>query len=297
MIKDYVYDFSAKNPPVKKVEKGELVKFKTLDCFSNQVRSEEQLVTSLDFSRVNPATGPVYVEGAKEGDVLVVDLVDIRIEDRGFIATLPGTGPLTKETELRTKEVPVEDGHIVFNDVRLPIDPMVGVIGVAPKTDEVACGFVADHGGNIDCNLIVKGARLFFPVNVDGALFQLGDLHARMGNGEIAGSGVEIPGEVDVRLDIIKDFSLDRPLLETEDMWYAMGSHHEFEKALHDASKQMQDLISRAYGWDETDAYLYMSAVGSFEINQGCKPSDLPTSVRMGVPKVKEKPELIPYKE
>ncbi len=148
----------------------------------------------------------------------------------------------------------------------------------------------------MDCNKIVKGSRLYFPVNVEGALFQLGDLHARMGDGEIAGSGVEIPGEVQVKLDIIKDFKLDWPILETEDMWYAIGSDEEFEKALHYASKQIQDLICKNYGWDKTDAYLYMSAVGSFEICQGCKPSDLPVVVRFGIPKIESKPELIDYK-
>ena len=291
MIKDYVYNFSAKNEPVKKVKKGETVTFKTLDCFSNQVCSQDQLVTSLDFNRVNPATGPVFVEEAKVGDVLVVDLIDIEIEDKGFIATLPDTGPLYEE--LRTKEIPIEDGHIVFNDVRLPIDPMVGVIGVAPKSGEVPCGFPGAHGGNMDCNKIVKGSRLFFPVNVDGALFQLGDLHAKMGDGEIAGSGVEIPGTVKVKLDIIKDFHIEWPVLETKDMWYAIGSHEEFTKALHFASKQIQDLIVKTYGWDKTDAYLYMSAAGSFEICQGCKPSDLPVAVRFGIPKIEEKGKLI----
>ena len=243
MIKDYVYNFSAKNEPVKKVEKGEEIVFKTLDCFSNQVRSENQLVTSLDFNRVNPATGPVFVEDSKPGDVLVVDLLDIAVEERGFIAALPGTGPLFEEGGLRTKEIQIEDGHIVFNDVKLPINPMVGVIGVAPKSGEVACGFPGAHGGNMDCNKIVKGSRLYFPVNVEGALFQLGDLHARMGDGEIAGSGVEIPGVVKVKLDVIKDFKLDWPVLETEDMWYAIGSDEEFEKALHYSSKQIQDLV------------------------------------------------------
>ena len=293
MIKDYVYNFSAKNEPVKRVKKGEEIVFKTLDCFSNQVTSEDQLVTSLDFTRVNPATGPVFVEEAKVGDVLVVDLLDIQVEDMGFIATLPGTGPLFEEGGLRTKKIPIEDDHIVFNDVKLPINPMVGVIGVAPKEGEVPCGYPGAHGGNMDCNKIVKGSRLYFPVNVDGALFQLGDLHALMGDGEIAGSGVEIPGVVTVKLDVIKDLKLQWPVLQTEDMWYAIGSDEEFEKALHYASKQIQDLICKAYGWDKTDAYLYMSAAGSFEICQGCKPSDLPVAVRFGVPKIKEKPELI----
>ncbi len=108
MITEYVYNFSAENKAVKNVKKGEIVYFKTLDCFSNQVRSEDQLVTSLDFDRVNPATGPVFVEGASVGDVLVVDLLDIQVEDRGFIATLPGTGPLSDESELRTKQIPID---------------------------------------------------------------------------------------------------------------------------------------------------------------------------------------------
>lgn len=296
MITKYVYNFSADNKPVKTVKQGETVRFKTLDCFSNQVISEDQLVTTLDFSRVNPATGPVFIEGASDGDVLVVDLIDIQVADKGYIATLPNTGPLYEEGGLRTKEIPIEDGHIVFNDVRLPIEPMVGVIGVAPKFESVVCGFPGAHGGNMDCNKIVKGSRLYFPVNVEGALIQLGDLHARMGDGEISGSGIEIPGEVEVKLNVIKDLKLDWPVLETEDMWYSIGSDHEFEKALHFASKQIQDLICKQYGWDKTDAYLYMSAVGSFEICQGCKPSDLPVAVRFGVPKIDSKPELIDYK-
>lgn len=297
MIKDYVYSFSGKHEPVESVKKGEEVIFKSLDCFSNQVRSEDQLVTSLDFDRVNPATGPVYVEDAKPGDILVVDLLDIEVEDKGFIATLPETGPLSEQSELRTKEIPIEDGHIVFNDVKLPINPMVGVIGVAPETGELTCGFPASHGGNMDCNKIVKGSRLYFRVNVDGALFQLGDLHALMGDGEIAGSGVEIPGKVTVKFDLIKEpkVDLEWPVLETDDMWYAIGSDQDMVKALHYASKQVQDLVTTAYGWDNTDAYLYMSAAGSFEICQGCKPSDLPVAVRFGVPKLEEKPGLINY--
>lgn len=296
MITQYVYSFSAKNKPVKTVKTGEKVRFKTLDCFSNQVESEEQLVTSLDFNRVNPATGPVFVEGAQQGDVLVVDILEVKIADKGYIATLPETGPLSGQSELRTKEIPIEDGHIVFNDIRLPVDPMVGVIGVAPESEEIACGFPGAHGGNMDCSKIVRGSRLYFPVNTEGALFQLGDLHAKMGDGEIAGSGVEIPGEVEVKLDIIKDFKLDWPVLETQDMWYAIGSDHEFTKALHYASKQIQDLICRSYNWDQTDAYLYMSAAGNFEICQGCKPSDLPVAIRFGVPKVEEKQGLVENK-
>lgn len=293
MIKDYVYNFSAKNKAVKRVKKGEELTFKTLDCFSNQFKSEDQLVTSLDFNRVNPATGPVYVEGAEKGDVLIVDILDISVDDKGFMSTLPATGPLTEQSELRTKMIPIENNHIIFNDVKLPINPMVGVIGVAPESGEITCGFPGAHGGNMDCSKAVKGTRFYFPVNVDGALLQVGDLHALMGDGEIGGSGVEVAGEVKVKLDIIKDFKIEWPILETDDMWYAIGSDHDFTKALHYAAKQIQDLIVNAYDWDGTDAYLYMSAAGSFEICQACKPSDLPVAVRFGIPKIDSKANII----
>ena len=294
MIEKYVYHFSPDNEPVKKVERGETVVFKTLDCFSNQIKSEEQLITAIDFDRVNPATGPVYVEGAEVGDVLVVDIEDIKVAKAGIASTLPDTGPLFHKVEgLRTKILPIKDGKVIFNDIEFPANPMVGVIGVAPKEGKVPCGFPGSHGGNMDCNKIVKGSRVYFPVRTPGALFQLGDLHASMGDGEICGTGIEIAGEVTVKLDVAKDIALEWPVLETPDMWYVIASDDKFETALKYACEQMQLLINKAYDWDMTDVYLYMSVNGSFEICQGCKPSGFPTVVRFGVPKIETKPELI----
>ncbi len=268
------------------MKKGSTVRFKTLDCFSNQITSQEQLITTIDFNRVNPATGPVYVEDAKEGDVLVVDILKIDVADVGIASTLPETGPLIDKVDgLRTKILPVKAGNIIFNDIEFPANPMIGVLGVAPKEGDIPCGFPGAHGGNMDCNKIVENSRVYFPVSIPGALFQLGDLHASMGDGEICGTGVEIGGEVEVKLDLVKDFNLKWPVLETEDMWYVIASDDNIEKALKHASEQMQILINKAYEWDMTDAYLYMSVRGSFEICQGCKPSSLPAVVRFGIPK------------
>lgn len=296
MIEKYVYHFSPDNEPVERVEKGEVITLKTLDCFSNQVTSEDQLVTSIDFNRVNPATGPVFVDGAEAGDVLVVDIKDIKVEDQGIASTLPEIGPLSDKVEPRTKIIPIKDQKVIFNDVEFLAKPMIGVIGVAPKEGEIPCGYPGAHGGNMDCNKITAGNRVYFPVRVPGALFQLGDLHASMGDGEICGTGIEIAGEVTVKLDLAKDFALDWPVLETDDTWYVIASDDKFETALKYACEQMQLLINKAYNWDMTDAYLYMSVKGSFEICQGCKPSDLPVVVRFGVPKVDGKPGLIPFK-
>lgn len=294
MIEKYVYHFTKENEPAKRIERGTEVIFKTLDCFSNQIKSDEQLITSIDFDRVNPATGPVYVEGAEEGDVLVADILEVKIEDVGVASTMYDTGPLyNKGDELRTKVIPVKDGHIIFNDMEFPANPMVGVIGVAPKEGKITNGFPGAHGGNMDCKKIGANSKVYFPVSVPGALFQLGDLHASMGDGEICGTGVEISGTVKVKLDLVKAFDLKWPVLETEDMWYVIASDDDIELALKYATEQMQALITKAYNWDKTDAYIYMSIRGDFEICQACKPSTFPAVVRFGIPKENGKPRLI----
>lgn len=290
MIEKYVYSFSAANEATDRVKLGEEVIFRTLDCFSNQIKHAEDLVTNIDYDHVNPATGPVYVEGVAAGDVLVVDILKVEVDAQGVITTLPHTGPLYEYQETRTKVVPINNGIATFNDLQFPINPMIGVIGVAPAEGSRPCGFPGAHGGNMDNHLIVEGTRLFFPVQVEGALFQLGDLHATMGDGEICGTGIEIPGHVTVKLGVIKGTSLNWPVLETQDRWYAIASAMEYTEALTNACRAMQQLITGAYGWDDTDAYLYMSVQGDAEICQGCKPCDVDIIIRFGVPKIEGKP-------
>lgn len=290
LVEKYVYSFTAKNEPAIKVNKGETVTLKTLDCFTNQITSEDQLITSVDWTQVNPATGPVYINGAEPGDLLVVDILDIEVADQGVTCSLPGVGPLHDKVDPRTRVIPIKDGVATFNDLEFPITPMIGVIGVAPKEGEVPCGHPGAHGGNLDNNLIMSGARLYFPVHHDGALFQCGDLHATMGDGEIIGTGIEIAGTVKVKFDLIKQVPKERPILETDEKWYTIATAMDYDTAMKLASEDMQQLLVDAYGWDATDAGLYMSIQGDIEICQACKPSDLELVVRFGVPKRDGKP-------
>ena len=126
------------------------------------------------------------------------------------------------------------------------------------------------------------------------ALFQLGDLHASMGDGEIGGSGVEIAGSVIVRLGLVKGFSLDWPLVESCGMIHAIASGPEFVEVQRQAARQMQRLISAAWGWDDTDAALYLAARGDSAICQSCKPSDFDIVLRVGAPVEPTMPRLIP---
>jgi len=285
MFSNCIYAFSPDNKPESTGKPGDTLVFKTMDCFSNTIKTAADLVTSCDYSKMNPAAGPAYIEGAEVGDVLVVDILDIVVASQGVVTTLPGCGPLADTVETRTKVVPIVNGMAQFNDVEFPINPMIGVIGTAPAKEAVVCGHPGSHGGNMDCKLITKGARLFFPVRTAGALLAMGDIHAVMGDSELCGTGVEIPGEITVKVDLIKNTLLEWPVLETADKWYTIACSHDYPEAARFASLELQRLISKAYGWDLTDCYLYLSLQGDMEICQACKPCSVELILRMGVPK------------
>lgn len=295
VIESQVYKFSKDNPPCYTAQPGEILLFKTLDCFSNKITSEQVTMADLDYGYdiANPAAGPVYIEGAQPGDVLVVDILDLQVTEEGTIATDDHCGPLFEGTPYRTKKVKIEDGFALFNQIKFPIKPMIGVIGTAPSGDDVIDGYVGAHGGNMDNKLIGKGARLYFPVRVEGALLQMGDVHAAMGDAELCGTGIEIPAEITVKTQLIKGFELHWPVLETADKWYVNASAQEFNEALMAGCKETQRLLMNATGWDATDAYMYMSVQADAELNQACKPCEVQLSLRIGVPKLGEFPPLV----
>jgi len=289
-LTNYYYKFSATNPPQQQANSGDKLRFITQDCFTGLINTSEDLTTDFNYDRANPASGPAFITGAEPGDILLVEILDIRVSNQGVVTTLPGCGPLAEWQEIRTKPLVIEDGLVQFNDLQFPISPMIGVIGVAPADEHVACGFPGAHGGNMDCKLIRKGAKVYLPVQVAGALLSIGDLHAVMGDGELCGTGLEICGEVDVKVSVIKQQPLSWPVLETADKWYAIACAAEYPDALKSASRQLQQLIVQGYGWDETDTYLYMSLQSDVEICQACKPCAIDLIVRVGVPKRSEKP-------
>ena len=265
------------------VKQGEIIEFVTKDCFNNQITSEEYVLDKLDWDHINPATGPVYVEGAQAGDVLKVEILDIEMEEMGTMCALPENGVLGNiVTESTIKKIPVQDGYAIFNEFKLPLNPMIGVIGVAPKGDAIPCGTPGRHGGNMDNTKIAKGSTLYLPVFHDGAYFGCGDVHACMGDGEIMVSGVEIPAKVSVRLSVIKGVTLDNPRLEDKDYIYTIASGENIEEAIYDATKAMCELLQKYLGYSLNEAGMLMSACGNLEI---CQVVDPERTVRMAIPK------------
>lgn len=297
-LRDYVYTFSKDNKPIAHALPGDEVVFHTLDCFGQQIRSEKDLLDHLDYERCNPATGPLYVDGAEAGDVLAIDILDIEVAKTGVMTTIKDGGALGKTCEMRTKILKVEDGCVYFNDISFPAEPMIGVIGCAPSGDPVisACSF--NGGGNMDSRIITKGVTVYLPVRVPGGLLAMGDVHAAMGDGEVCETGVEIDATVRVRIRLIRNFELNWPMTETEDFWFVNTNGGDCDSAIRRGYEEMQRLIMNAYGWDATDACIYLSAQARVEANQAVldvnERDETGDTFRVGVPKVKEKPRLIP---
>lgn len=275
-IKSYpaIFSMSAGNAPAAAVDSVDTVVFQMLDCFGGQITSAGQRLGGLDWSNINPAAGPVFVRGAKAGDLLKVDILRIDLDDHGVIADAPGEGVIGAAlAEESTKIVPIADGMAVFNDrLRFPVDPMIGVIGTAPAEGEIPTGTPGPHGGNMDCRRIGAGAALYLPVAVDGALLAMGDLHAVMGDGEVVVCGVEIAGTVTVRISVIKDAVLPVPFLVTQESAMTIYSAGSLDEAARGAVLRMRSFLIDQVGMEEHDAGMLLSVASDVRICQMVDP-------------------------
>jgi amidase len=272
--KDVIYAFSKDHAPVKHVEPGTTIEIETYDCFENQVQSAETKIAGIDWDRINPATGPIFVNGAQPGDVLKVTINKLEIGSQGVMATGPDLGVMGHRLdELVSKIIPIEDGFALFNDkVKVPLNPMIGVIGVAPDDEPVSCGTPGAHGGNMDTKLITEGATLYFPVFAEGALFALGDFHAAMGDGEIGVSGIEVPGKATVTLDIVKGTSLRHPVLVNEEGIAFIVSAATLDEAVKTAVEEAIDFLLPHTDMTLAELTMLMSAAGDTQISQVVDP-------------------------
>lgn len=266
----HIYAMSKDNPPALHVADGSVVRFVTCDCFTDQIRTPEDSLQQLDWNRINPATGPLYIEGAEPGDTLAVHIRHIALDTQAVLATLPGAGVAgARLTHSRVDLVAIENDHLtLFERVRLPLNPMIGVIGTAPAGEAISCGTPDRHGGNMDSKIITTGTTLYLPVNVRGALLAMGDLHAAMGDGEVGVSGLEIRGSVDVDVRVIKGQPWPLPAALSADHLYTLASHADLNLAADHATLMMTDLLTRHSTLDDNQAIALQSIAGNVEISQ-----------------------------
>ena len=279
-----LFSFDKDLEPVLKVPSGETVRIRTKDCFGNQLQGPEDQLSEIDWEAINPATGPIYVEGAVAGGTLKVHIVNIELDAQTSSCTGKDEGVCgDRFSDWATHFCKVEDGKVVWDErLSIPLSPMIGVIGVAPEGEPVNCGTPGKHGGNMDNTAIAAGATLYFPVAVDGALFGCGDMHAVMGDGEVSVSGAEVAGYATVTLTALPELSVPNPLIENDTHFGIIVSAESLDKAAELAVQQMVDLLASRTNESEADLVMLLSLVADVRV---CQMVDPEKTVRFMVPK------------
>jgi acetamidase/formamidase len=278
--------------PVRKVKPGDVLRVWTEDCYAGKVRSEADLVSQVcEFPFLNPQTGPFYVDGAKPGDTLALHFVSIEpARDIGAATTVPFFGALTSDAYTATLQEALPEivwlyeldraartvtYHARSADLAivLPMDPMHGTVGVAPAAFESRSSLVPDsHGGNLDTPEMRAGVTAYFGVNVEGALFSLGDGHARQGEGEACGTGVEVAMNTVLIVDLIPGVATPWPRLESDDYLMTVGAARPLENAYRVAQVDMTGWLAELCGLDRMDAYQIVAQAALAPVAQVCNP-------------------------
>ncbi len=279
-----VFDFCKDNPPVAAIDAPATIEVSTKDCFSNQLREPGDTLDALDWDATNPVTGPIFINGAQPGDTLKVNIDKIDVDAKGTVCAIEGEGTLGhKVVGSHSKIVPVKGGYAEFSDdIKIPVKPMIGVIGVAPEEGSINCGTPGKHGGNMDNIMVCEGAVLYLPVAVEGALLALGDIHAVMGDGEVGVTGLEIPADVTLSVEIIKGQAPEYPILENDEVFSVIVSKETVDEAAEYASELMLEFLKPRMDIPVEEIVMLMSLVGNVEI---CQIVDPLKTVRFVFPK------------
>lgn len=276
--------------PVAHLKPGDTLDTNTLDCFGNVIKKPGDTMSMVKGD--NPLTGPFYIEGAQPGDTLVVRILDLQVDsNQGIGAFAPGFGALNEtnytpmlHTPLPEKFwfYPIDHGNQTATfkaldsdfSVKIPLHPFFGCIGVAPADGEARSSVVpAEFGGNMDSPEASAGNTLYLPVNVPGALLYMGDGHAAMGDGEIAGTAIEVPLHARVQVNIIKGQKINWPRFENDNVLMTVGAYRPLDDSLRIAFTELVAWIHNDYGLSELDAYELLSQVGKIHLNEMVDPN------------------------
>jgi len=276
--------------PVARLKSGDILDTNTLDCFGNALKKPGDTVSMAKGD--NPLAGPFFVEGAEPGDTLAVKIIDLQVDgDTGVGAFAPGFGAINETNYTPMLHAPLPERvwfyHIdhtgntaMFKaldtdfSVKIPMHPFFGCIGVAPAEGEARSSVVpAEFGGNMDSPEASVGNTVYFPVNVKGGLLYLGDGHAAMGDGEIAGTAIEVPLKARVQLSVIKGRTISWPQFENEDAIMTVGAYRPLDDALRIAFTELVHWIHKDYGLSELDAYELLSKVARIHLNEMVDPN------------------------
>jgi acetamidase/formamidase len=290
-FEEYAWTFGGVRP-VRTVQPGDVLQLWTEDCYAGKIRSADDLVSQVcEWPFLNPQTGPFFVEGARPGDTLALHFVSIEpASPFGAATTVPFFGALTSDASTVTLQDPLPElvwmydidvarGVCTYRARRsdlvleFPLDPMHGTVGVAPASFEARSALVPGaHGGNLDTPELRAGVTAYFGVNVEGALFSLGDGHARQGEGEACGTGVECAMNTVVIVELLRGVATPWPRLESDTHLMSVGAARPLEDAYRVANVDLVDWVAEEYKLDRLDAYQIVAQLATAPIAQVCNP-------------------------
>lgn len=267
------------------VRTGETIIFESPDCWGNQLSTDitkgELYAKGLEM---NPCCGPVWVEDAMPGDTLKITVEDIQVKSGHLAIYREEFGVLGSYLDRdETVGVPVSEGFALLHGgkFKIPVRPMLGVLAVTPPGEKQSTLLSGVYGGNMDCNLIGKGAVVYLPVQIPGAKVITGDVHALQGDGEVLAS-LEVPARITLKIELIKKCAEPWPVLETEDAWYVITSALTSSDANTLALSAMADFLTGRGIYSNLEWLTLMGLVGNA---QNCKVVDTFKTSRFMMPK------------
>src|SRR3954451_12013356 len=278
------YTWDTGHEPVLTVESGDTVVVWTRDVSDNQIGpdSDASVIAGLDWSRVYPLAGPIAVAGAQPGDTLAIEILDIHTQGWDWTAILPGLGLLPEEfpdAYLRVFDLAHGDVAYMREDIAIPLTPFFGTMGVCPAGASAGPGIPpATFGGNMDTRQLVEASTLFLPVQVENALFSVGDAHGCQGDGEVCVTGLESPMFASLRFTLQKGRSLPSPQyrtpapltprVDTAPFYGTTGVGPDLFVCAQDSIRAMVDHISTTYDVSRQDAYVLCSLCVDLRISE-----------------------------
>lgn len=284
LTKDHaIYRMSKLESPAMVVEPGEIFRVQTEDCYSGNLKTAKDRFTKSMWDTVNPATGPIYVRGAVPGRLLRVDVHEIKTRAWAVMCVEKGAGALGDKLQgVETTIHPIRGGRLVYSKrLTLPLDPMIGVMGVAPARGAILTGTPGEHGGNMDCREIRAGSSVFLPVYHSGALLALGDIHALMGDGEVVICGAEAAGEVTLSVRLVRP-RIPTPCVETEHDILFIGSAKTLDQCEKIVLDSAHRFLTQFMRLKPNEAGRMMSLIGELRV---CQVVDPLKSMKFMLPK------------
>ena len=274
--------WSARHEARLRVAPGETVEIWTRDGFDGQMESLSELdldatLSCLDFKRIAPLTGPVWIDGAQPGDIAVVRIDELAPAGVGWTVIWPewSTSEFVRPPTVgpgsrifRFEERELASGVVSLAGTRVPLRPMVGMVGTAPAAGEFATLPPRSFGGNMDIRLASEGNSVLLPVFVEGALVSFGDGHAAQGDGEVCGTGIECSMRAVVTFDLIQSRSIEEPHVLTPQSVSVTAYGTDLDQAAKKAILFMHRELTEVRGLPPAEAFALMSIAGNLGVNQ-----------------------------